>query len=94
MSEDNVLGTLDKEEKLILDGLRASVRDLTFEIGQLELRKVQVIRRIGENEIKAQQILQGVGKRLEIPENMVWQVVDDKVMKAPQQMQSSEEEEN
>lgn len=89
MSDQNIIGTLEQNEKLILEGLKSSARDLTYELGQMELRKVHIIRRIGEAEQKAQQVLEEVGKRLEIPENAIWQVIDDKVMYAPQHNQSA-----
>jgi len=91
MSEEkneNVVGTLETQEKMVLDGLRSSARDFTFEIGQLELKKVQLIRRIGEAEMNAQKVLEGVGKRLEIPENTVWQVVGDRVIIVPEEAQN------
>lgn len=90
MAENKVLGTLDQNEKMILDGLRNSARERTFELGQLELRKVQLIRSIGEAEMNAQKVLEGVAKRLEIPENCVWQVVGEQVLMRSESPESAE----
>jgi len=47
---------------------------------------VRVMGSIRETEMKAQEVLQKVGSRLEIPETQMWQVVGDRVMliNAPQ----------
>lgn len=57
--------------------LRQAATQLLNSLGQLELRKSQIVAQLQRNEGQAQQILIEAKNRLEIPEGSSWQVQED-----------------
>lgn len=83
MSEENQtqepqsVGSLTEEEMGAIAQLRQAATQLLNSLGQLELRKSQIVAQLQRNEGQAQQILIEAKNRLEIPEGSSWQVQED-----------------
>jgi len=70
-------GTLDESEAQALAQLRQASRDITMEIGSLEIRKGRLLGNLGDLERRAQEMLANVGKRLDVPEGTTWHVTPE-----------------
>lgn len=70
--DNDVLGELSAEEMAQLNALRQAAHDYVFQIGQLEVRKRQLLDLLGNTESRAQAILDQAAKRLGIPDGQAW----------------------
>lgn len=77
MSETTVIGDVEETTITQLNSLRQAAKDITAEIGSLEIRKARIIGSMGEIETKAQELLANEAKRLNIPEGTAWQVTPE-----------------
>ena len=83
--DENIVGDLEPIEIKTLNTLREAAREVTLEIGNLEVRKARLLGSLSDIEGRAQQILNGVSKRLGIPDGQAWQVTPEgkaRVLKA------------
>ena len=77
MSDNNELGQVEETTILQLNSLRQAARDLSAEIGNIEIRKARMIGSMGDIEQRANDLLLAEAKRLNIPEGTAWQVTPD-----------------
>ena len=75
--EKQVIGKVQEGTILQLNTLRQAAKDITTEIGQIEIRKARLIGSLGDVEGRAQALLTEVGKRLGVPEGAAWQVTPE-----------------
>lgn len=75
--DPTVLGELNAQEKGILQQVQRQNQMLTLQIGQAEIRKLGLLDALKNLEQQAEQLLQGVAKRLEIPQGTMWRVGAD-----------------
>jgi hypothetical protein len=75
--EPQSVGTLTEEEMGMIAQLRQAATQLLNNLGQLELRKSQIVAQLQRNEGQAQQILVDAKNRLGIPEGAAWQVQEN-----------------
>lgn len=81
---DAVLGQLLDVESNALDMLRRQGQQIQMMIGEAEIRKARLLGNMAELEVRGQQVLNDVGKRLGIPEGTPWSVgPDGSVRKVP-----------
>ena len=71
------LGELGEGEMKAVSELRQASRDLTTEIGTLEVRKARLLGNLGEIERRAQDILKSAGERLGVEEGTAWHVTPE-----------------
>ena len=84
-ADPNLLGTLEAGEMGVLTALQQQGRAIMLRIGELEVEKARMLGQLSNLEQQNQQHLQGVGKRLNIPQGVQWQVTNDgKVIKVGQ----------
>ena len=84
-TDPNILGTMEPHELAMMTALRQQARGLVTRIGELEVEKARILGQVARLEDQTQNHLQGVGKRLNIPQGMQWQVTaDGKLRKIPQ----------
>jgi len=74
---DNEFGSVETETLQQLNSLRQAAKDITSEIGNIEIRKARLIGSLGEVETRAQTLLTDEGKRLGIPDGTPWQVTSE-----------------
>lgn len=88
MSEQNVsqtppnheiAGTLEPEEKGVLNGLQEQANNVVRQIGELEVRKARLLGALSDLEGRSSGIMQNVAKRLNIPEGRRWHVSGEAV---------------
>lgn len=72
-TEESTL-SLTEEENNMLNALRQRATALSNEIGTIEIRKARLIGAVSSAEAQANQLLQDVAERLEIPQGQSWQV--------------------
>lgn len=77
MSETTVLGQVEETTISQLNSLRQAAKDLSAEIGNIEIRKARMIGSMGEIEQRANELLMAEAKRLNIPEGTAWQVTPE-----------------
>ena len=77
MSDNNELGQVEETTILQLNSLRQAAKDLSSEIGNIEIRKARMIGSMGDIEQRANELLLAEAKRLNIPEGTAWQVTSD-----------------
>lgn len=81
----NLLGSLEASELGVVTSLQQQGRAIMLRIGELEVDKARLLGQLSHLEQQNQQHLQGVGKRLNIPQGVQWQVTNDgKVIKVGQ----------
>ena len=73
----NIVGSLEESELATLTTLRVSARDIVQELGQMEVRKARMLGSVHDIERRAQDLLNKVGERLNIPEGQKWQVTPE-----------------
>jgi len=73
-----VVGELNAEEQAVLQTLRDNMNSYLLEIGQLEVAKARILGAIQKGESRANEIMEQIAKRLDIPANSQWQVTPDK----------------
>ena len=71
------LGALEEAELQAITQLRQASRDITTEIGTLEVRKARLLGNLGDMERRAQEILSGAGKRLGVEDGVAWHVTPE-----------------
>lgn len=71
------LGQVEETTIAQLNSLRQAAKDLSAEIGNIEIRKARMIGSMGEIEQRANEILMAEAKRLNIPEGTAWQVTPE-----------------
>ena len=69
--------SLTEQENNMLNALRQRATQLSNEIGNIEIRKARLIGAVSQAEAKANELLQDVAERLEIPQGQSWQVSPD-----------------
>lgn len=69
--------SLTEEENNMLNALRQRATQISNEIGNIEIRKARLIGAVSQAEAQANQLLQDVAERLEIPQGQSWQVSPD-----------------
>lgn len=72
--------SLTEEENNTLMALRQRATALSNEIGSLEIRKARLIGAVSSTEAQANELLQSVADRLEIPQGTTWQVTPEGVI--------------
>jgi len=79
-SEGKILGELEPGEVQALNSLRQSEQELTFRIGQSFRELVAMTVQAGETNQRMQDIMLGVRKRLDIPEQKTLRIsLDGKI---------------
>lgn len=76
-SEDGFVGELTVGEMRLIQTLRQNADALVREIGNLEVRKAQLLNQLNQIEQQGQSVLNGAAKRLNIPNGETWQVMPD-----------------
>ena len=71
------LGELEEAEMKGITEMRQVSRDITPEIGTLEVRKARLLGNLGDIERRAQDILKGAGERLGVAEGAAWHVTPE-----------------
>lgn len=71
-TDDQVLGQLEAQEMAQLNALRKAAHDYTFQLGQLRIQEARILEMVNQTEMRAQGILNGAAKRLNIPEGEAW----------------------
>ena len=82
--------SLTEEEITNLNALRQRVNALGAEIGGMEIRKARLIGAVSAAESQANQLLQSVADRLEIPEGKTWQVTPEGKVHLPEEESEAE----
>lgn len=77
MSDTTELGQVEETTIAQLNSLRQAAKDLSAEIGNIEIRKARMIGSMGEIEQRANELLMAEAKRLNIPEGTAWQVTPE-----------------
>tara|TARA_B100000963_G_C22415349_1_gene575167 strand:- start:22 stop:321 length:300 start_codon:yes stop_codon:yes gene_type:complete len=77
--------TLTEDENNMLIALRQRATQLSNEIGAMEIRKARLIGAVSSTEAQANQLLQDVADRLEIPKGQSWQVTPEGVVTLTEQ---------
>lgn len=75
--DPNIVGDLTQEEVGMLNSLRQQGNTITMRIGLAELQKTRLLWQIQQIEDQAQEVMQKVGKRLNIPNGQPWQVTQN-----------------
>lgn len=70
-------GELTVGEMRLIEQLRANANQIVSEIGNLEVRKSQLLVQLSHLEAQGQAVLNGAAKRLNIPEGESWHVTHD-----------------
>ena len=79
----NIVGALTQPEMEGFANLRKVGNNLLIRIGSLEALKARVLGELGVNEEQIELLLQGVSKRLGIPDGQKYQILPDgKIMAA------------
>lgn len=81
--DPSVLGDLTEQENAVVQQIRRQMSNLTVQIGQTEIRKAALLEHLKYTEQQSEQIVQGISKRLGIPEGMMWRVEDGKARAVP-----------
>ena len=74
---DGVIGELSDQAKIQMSMFQSKTRELQMQIGQLEVRKTQIIRDLDRLNAEAQAIVNAEAKRLGIPTGVSWQITPD-----------------
>ena len=77
MSDTTELGQVEETTIAQLNSLRQAAKDLSAEIGNIEIRKARMIGSMGGIEQWANDLLMAEAKRLNIPEGTAWQVTPE-----------------
>lgn len=88
MSEENTTLSLTEEENNMLNALRQRAQQISSEIGAIEIRKARLIGAVSSTEQQANDLLQSVAERLEIPQGQSWQVTPSGEIVLSQEEQS------
>lgn len=75
--DPNVLGVLEPNEMGVLVALQQQARAIVQHIGELEVEKARALKQMESLEAQNNQHLQGISKRLNIPNDCRWQVTQD-----------------
>lgn len=75
--DPNVLGVLEPRELGILMSMNQQARAIVQRIGEMEVEKARMLGQLSNLEVQNSQHLKGIGARLNIPENVQWQVTQD-----------------
>jgi len=75
--DENILGKLEPQEMGTLIGMSQQGRAVVQHIGELEIEKNRLIGQLASMETQQQQVLQGIAKRLGIPQGTQWHVTHD-----------------
>jgi 3-oxoacyl-ACP reductase-like protein len=75
--DPDIVGSLEPNEMMMMNSLRQRAQQLTFELGNLELRKARTIAQIDGLEQQGQNVLNMVGKRLGLAEGQQWTLLQD-----------------
>jgi len=78
-SNREMAGTLEPEEKALIDNLRRRANELVTQVGEHEVHKARLLGAISDVEAKVQGTLQGVAKRLKLPDGRRWFVTGEQV---------------
>jgi hypothetical protein len=79
----DVLGTLEAEEKELLQNLQARANQIHMELGRGVVKMAQMLGGLTSVEEHAQQVLSNIGKRLNVPEGQNFRFVGDDVHIVP-----------
>ena len=80
MSELKELGNLTEEELTSFNQARANANQILAQIGQLEVRKANLIGRLDLNEKNAQELLNQVKERFDLANDSKWRIQSDGVI--------------
>ena len=75
--DPSIIGGLEKNEHALLAAIQGKQRALTFQIGELEIRKAMILGQIQALDNQAADVYKGVAARLQIGENVHWTVTAD-----------------
>lgn len=75
-TEANIIGEVDPKILETVRRLQHQTQQVTFEIGNLEVRKAQLLGNLDNFNQQAQNLLRKEGARLEIPPNTKWYIDD------------------
>ncbi len=75
--DPNVIGVLEPRELGILMSMNQQARAIVQRIGEVEVEKARMLGQLSNLEAQNAQHLKGIGARLNIPENVQWQVTQD-----------------
>jgi hypothetical protein len=76
-ADPDVVGSLEPPEMMALNSLRQRAQQLTFDLGNLEIRKARMVAQIDGLENQGQTVLNQVGKRLGLAEGQQWTLLQD-----------------
>jgi hypothetical protein len=75
--DPDIIGSLTPAEMGALTSIRQRSAQITNEIGQGVIRQARMLAMCSEMEEQAQGVIQGVGKRLNVPEGQQFQILPD-----------------
>lgn len=70
-------GELTVGEMRLIEQLRAAANQIVLEIGNMEVRKSQLLARLGQLEAQGQAVLNTAARRLNIPDGETWHVTNE-----------------
>ena len=75
--DPSIIGELEKNELALLNAIQGKQRALTFQLGELEIRKAMILGQIQALDNQASDVYKGVAARLEIGANVHWTITAD-----------------
>lgn len=75
--DPNVIGVLEPREMGLLMSMSQQARAIVQRIGEVEVEKARMLGQLSNLEAQNNQHLKSIGVRLNIPENVQWQVTQD-----------------
>lgn len=76
-NDPTIIGSLTTEAQTMLAQFQHHAREITFQIGALEVRKTEMISQLQDTNDQARAMLQGEAARLGIKPEQNWQVLPD-----------------
>ena len=85
--DPSIIGELEKNEIAVLQALQNKQRAMTFQLGELEIRKAMLLGQIQALDNQAAGVYKGVASRLQIGDTVHWTVTADfkvRILPTPQ----------
>ena len=86
VDDGNTVGEVLPNIRQRLGQLQAQTREVTFQIGRMEVRKAELLTAIDQMNVEAKALVNSEAKRLGIPDGAPWQITGEgKVKLMPQE---------
>jgi hypothetical protein len=82
VQDPSILGELEKNEVALLQAIQAKQRALTFQLGELEIRKAMILGQVQALDNQASGVYKNVANRLHIGDTVHWTVTGDHKIRA------------